>query len=276
MYAQNISYQQEIDQWHKQRIKELRADDGWLNLVGLFWLKEGRSSFGSGKQNNIFFPKGTIADYAGYFERSGKKIMLKVASGVNIKVNGKPVHEVEIFPGETEEVPVVTSGNLQWVIIKREDKIGLRLRDLKSPAVAKFKDVERFKVDSNWRFPAHLETPEKTGTILITNVIGQTSKEKSAGILSFSIHGKKYTLNAMEEGNELFIVFSDQSSGVTTYPSGRFVYVQKPDANGNTYIDFNKAYNPPCAFTKFATCPLPPKQNDLSVYVKAGEKYKMD
>jgi uncharacterized protein len=273
-FAQKISYNEEIEQWHKQRIKELRADDGWLNLVGLFWLQEGTTSFGAGSQNNIVFPKSTIADFAGYFERSGKKVILKVLTGVLIKVNGKAVHDAEIFNGDGYEGPIVTSGNLQWVIIKREDKIGVRLRNLKSPAVAAFKDTERFKVDSTWKIPAHLENPEKSGTILITNVIGQTSQEKSAGKLSFSIHGKKYSLNTLREGNELFIIFSDLTSGVSTYPSGRFVYAQIPGADGITYIDFNKSYSPPCAFTKFATCPLPPKENRLSLSITAGEKYK--
>ncbi len=273
--AQNISYQQSIDLWHQERLKELRADDGWLNLVGLFWLQEGTNSFGAGSQNNIVFPKGTIADFAGYFERSGKKVILKVSTGVLIKVNGKAVHDAEIFNGDGYEGPAVTSGNLQWTIIKRDDKIGVRLRNLKNPAVAAFKDTERFRVDSSWKIPAHMENPEKSGTILITNVIGQTSQEKSAGKLSFSIHGKKYSVNTLHEGNELFIIFSDITSGITTYPSGRFVYAQQPDRNGNTFIDFNKAYNPPCAFTKFATCPLPPKENRLSLNITAGEKYKI-
>ncbi len=273
-FAQKISYQQSIDQWHQERIKELRADDGWFNIVGLFWLEKGESSFGSGTENKVVFPKGTIESLAGYFNRSGGKVILRVAKGVIIKVNGKTVQEAEIFDENTEVATVVTSGSLQWTIIKRENKIGLRLRDLKSPAASKFKDIERYKVDSSWRIKAHLENPEKSGIILITNVIGQTSKEKSAGKLSFIIQGEKYSLNTMQEGNELFIIFSDQTSGNTTYPSGRFLYASLPDKNGNTYVDFNKAYNPPCAFTRFATCPLPPKENRLSLNITAGEKYK--
>ena len=149
--------------------------------------------------------------------------------------------------------------------------MGLRLRDLASPLLTSFNGTERFALDSNLKLIAHLE-PTQQNKLLIANVLGQISPLASPGKLVFNINGTTYTLDALEEGDELFILFGDATSGKETYPAGRFLYTNKPDANGNTILDFNKAFNPPCAFTKFATCPLPPKQNILPISIKAGEK----
>ncbi len=268
----NPAYQKEIDDWHATRITELKANTGWLNLVGLYWLDEGKNSFGSGAQNNIVFPKGSIDDVAGYFERTGNTVKLVVENNTAIKMNGQPVKEAVVFQEDPAIVPVLSFGNLQWVIIKRDDKIGIRLRDLASPAPVAFKDVERFAVDAAWRVPAMLQTQAQPQSIDITNIIGQTSKQKSPGKLVFTLNSMQYTLDALEEGDHLFIIFGDATNGKTTYPSGRFLEVARPGADGKTVIDFNKAYNPPCAFTDFATCPLPPKQNRLVVKITAGEK----
>lgn len=266
------AYQKELDAWVAQRVADLKADDGWLNLVGLHWLEEGKNAFGSGDGNKIIFPKNSIVENAGYFERNGNTVKLVVANNAPIQVDGKPVTEAIIFAPGMENIPVVSSGNLRWSVIKREDKIGVRVRDLSSPLAASFTGTERFAADKKWIIPAKLQVPIIPASISITNVLGQTTAQKSPGKLAFSIDGKQYTLDAMEEGDELFMVFGDATSGVTTYPAGRFVYAKKPGADGNTVIDFNKAYNPPCAFTNYATCPLPPRQNILPVAVTAGEK----
>lgn len=270
VHAQS-NYQQAIEGWHNKRIESLKAESGWLNLVGLFWLEEGKNTFGSDKQNNIVFPTGSIAAQAGYFERKGNTVKLIVAEGVNITINGKPIKEAIVFHPDTVRTPTTVAGNLKWTIIKRDNKIGIRLRDIKSPAVAAFKGIERFAVDSTWKIEASLQAAPKA-SIAITNVLGQTNEQQSPGKLLFTINGKQYSLDALEEGNELFIIFGDATSGKTTYPAGRFLYATKPGANGKTILDFNKAYNPPCAFTDFATCPLPPKQNILPIAFTVGEK----
>lgn len=266
------AYQKELDTWTAQRIKDLKADNGWLNLVGLHWLEEGKNAFGSGGGNKIIFPKNSIAENAGYFERSGNTVKMVVANNTPIQVDGKTVAEAVIFASGMQQTPVVACGNLRWSVIKREDKIGIRVRDLGSPLAASFTGTERFSPDEKWIIPAKLQAPALPASISITNIIGQTTAQKSPGKLVFSIEGKQYTLDALEEGDELFMVFGDATSGVTTYPAGRFVYAKKPGADGNTVIDFNKAYNPPCAFTNYATCPLPPSQNILPVAITAGEK----
>lgn len=266
------AYQKQLDTWVANRTAGLKADDGWLNLVGLHWLEEGKNTFGSGMGNKIIFPANSIAENAGYFERTGNTVKLVVANNTPVQVDGKPVTEAVIFTPGMENTPVVSSGSLRWSVIKREDKIGVRVRDLNSPLAASFTGTERFPADEKWVVPAKLKAPAMPASISITNIIGQTTSQKSPGKLVFNIDGRQYTLDAMEEGDELFIVFGDATSGITTYPSGRFVYAKKPGADGNTIIDFNKAYNPPCAFTNFATCPLPPSQNILPVAVTAGEK----
>ena len=159
-----------------------------------------------------------------------------------------------------------------WVVIKREDKVGIRFRNLKAKTLLNFKDIERFPIQAKWHIQAKLVQPAQN-FLMITNVLGQTVSSKNAGKLVFEIEGKSFSLDVIDEnGPTLFIVFADQTSGKTTYGAGRFIDIPKPDKNGNTSIDFNNAYNPPCAFTAFATCPLPPEQNRLSISIEAGEK----
>jgi uncharacterized protein (DUF1684 family) len=162
--------------------------------------------------------------------------------------------------------------HFSWVVIKREDKVGIRFRNLKAKTLLDFKGIERFSVQTKWHVKAKLVKPVQD-YLMITNVLGQTVSSKNAGKLLFEIDGKNYSLDVIDEnGPNLFIVFADQSSGRTTYGAGRFIDIPKPDKDGNTTIDFNNAYNPPCAFTSYATCPLPPAQNRLAIMIEAGEK----
>ena len=159
-----------------------------------------------------------------------------------------------------------------WVVIQREDKVGVRFRNLKAKTLLEFKGLERFPVDPKWRVKSKV-IPQNQNPLMIMNVLGQNTAQKHGGQLVFEIEGKTYRLDAIDEGGvRLFVTFADATSGKTTYGSGRFIELDKPDADGYTYIDFNKAYNPPCAFTEFATCPLPPPQNRLSIAIPAGEK----
>jgi uncharacterized protein (DUF1684 family) len=159
-----------------------------------------------------------------------------------------------------------------WNIIQREDKVGIRFRNLKSATLLHFKDIDRFAVNEKWKIKAILNPPVQS-QLMIMNVLGQNTATKNAGKLFFQIEGKEYSLDVIDEGGpQYFITFADATSGKTTYGAGRFIELPKPDTNGNTEIDFNKAYNPPCAFTAFATCPLPPPQNRLPIAITAGEK----
>jgi uncharacterized protein (DUF1684 family) len=268
-----VAYAKEVEAWHAERIADLRAADGWLDLVGLYWLQEGRNSFGSALDNTIVFPFGTISPSAGFFQRTGDSVSMHIMGVSGVTVDGRPSKDAIIFNKDSLRQPTVAIGSLRFSIIRRGDKLGVRLRDLNSPAMRSFKDVPRYPVDTAWRIPAVLQRAGAPASIAITNVLGQTSQQKSPGKLVFTYRGSQYTLETMEEDDGLFIVFADGTTGKTTYQAGRFVHAQMPTgADGTTVIDFNKAYNPPCAFTSFATCPLPPKGNVLPVDVEAGEK----
>lgn len=266
------SYQNEINAWYQTRSKSLTAENGWLNLAGLYWLEEGKNSFGSDEHEKIKFPPGTIPGEAGYFELKNGIVTQYTSNGITILVNGQATKKAIIFDTISRTAPVCAYENLRWIIIRRGSKTGLRLRDLKSKSVSTFRGIEHYPADTNWIVTATLRTTTGLNSIAITNVLGQVNAEKSPGKLYFSISGREYALDALEEGNNLFIIFADATSGETTYPSGRFLLAEKTSNGGKTTLDFNKAYNPPCAFSDYATCPLPPKQNILPIAVTAGEK----
>lgn len=270
---QHEAYEREIDQWHIKRLEKVKADDGWLNLLGLLWLEPGANSFGSGDENKIVFPTKKIASEAGYFFVQGNEVRIKVNPGVSILSEGKPVTDEVIFHQDSSSGRVLLSGSLVWNVIRRDDKLGIRLRDLKSDAVTSFKGVDRFPVDPDYRVEARFIKSDTAHTINITNAIGQTTAQSSPGKLVFRLLGEQRELDVLQ-GNEeeFFIVFADGTTGVETYDGGRFIYVKKPKGDETTVIDFNKAYNPPCVFTPYATCPLPPAQNVLKIAIRSGEK----
>ncbi len=269
------SYENEVNAWHADRVeKQLVGERGWLNLAGLFWLNEGFNTFGSDPSNDVVFPEGTIAANAGTFIVQQGTVTMQVSEGVKISKDSVEVtHEVIHFP-DSAYYPQFSNGRLQWFIIDRSGKLGVRLRDLESEAVKQFKGVDRYAIDPHWRVEAIFEKYDPIRQIDITNILGQTYQSPCPGALVFSIDGVEYRLDAIDDGTagEYYILFGDNTNKYETYPSGRYMYVKHPDDDGKVIVDFNKSYNPPCAFTEFATCPLPPKQNVLDLTIKAGEK----
>lgn len=266
------SYNDEIERWFQQRYAALKKEDGWLNLVGLYWLEQGKNTFGTNDQNMLVFPKEFGIPFAGYVELINGKVILEANKNIPLKVNGKQQQHPIIFSVDSNINASVSFNSFHWRVIKREDKIGIRLRNNNAPLVKSFQSINRFKTDSTWRITASFQAPLFPSTLPIKNVIGQTVQMKLLGKLIFSIGGKIYSLDAVEEGDDLFVIFGDATNSSSTYGAGRFLLVDKPNTEGKTFIDFNKAYNPPCAFTKFATCPLPPLQNILPISITAGEK----
>jgi uncharacterized protein (DUF1684 family) len=239
----------------------------------LYWLEPGKNTFGTSDQVQIKFPTNSITANAGWFEyNGGKTVILHTNNETNVLVNGVAKKDAVVFSIDSTKPIVCAYGTLRWTIIKRDDKIGIRLRDLNSSLVKEFKGIERFAVDSTLKVKAYLQKPVQPASVFITNVLRQTNAEKSPGKLIFTLNNQQYSLDALEEGNQLFIIFGDATSGKETYATGRFLSAAFPDASGYTVLDFNKAYNPPCAFTSYATCPLPPKQNVLPIAITAGEK----
>ncbi|MFN3840927.1 MAG: DUF1684 domain-containing protein [Cyclobacteriaceae bacterium] len=266
------AYNKTIEDWQQKRNAYQVSEDGWVNLAGLFWLKEGINAFGSGKMNDLVFPQGKIPEQAGYFIVQGNAVTVKANKGVLFTVNGKQVDGGTLFHPDSSRISMAY-GPLRWFVIKREDKLGIRLRDLENPLLKEFKGIEFFPIDRQWRVEGKVEWADSSRTIEITNVLGQTLQQRSVATLVFDYSGKTYRLDALDEGNdEFFIIFGDETNARETYGAGRYLYVPLPDSAGRVIIDFNKAYNPPCAFTEFATCPLPPKQNVLPFAVTAGEK----
>jgi len=272
--AQDNAYKKSIDAWHKMRIEYLKKPDGWLNLEGLFWLHKGKNSFGSAATSDCHYDNSNFPAFLGNFILEGDSVIWEQGKAETISINKVKAELSKAYKVfDTKGVAAnMDWGQFSWVIIKREDKIGIRFRNLKAKTLLNFKDIARFPVNESWRIKAKLVQPVQN-FLMITNVLGQTVSSKNAGKLVFEKDGKTFSLDVIDEsGPQLFIVFADQTSGKSTYGAGRFIDIPKPDKDGNTEIDFNNAYNPPCAFTAFATCPFPPKQNRLSIAIEAGEK----
>ncbi len=273
------NYSKSINSWHEMRIEYLKKPDGWLNLEGLYWLKKGKNTFGQAQENDcryinpnpadVYFP-----DYLGDFILEGDSVVWASGNKYPVTVNKQLIAagaKALVFK-ENRNSPIMEWRQFSWTIIKREEKVGVRFRNLKSSTLLQFKGIERFAIDSNWRVKAKLIPPTQN-FLMITNVLGQTTSSKNAGKLVFTLQGQAFSLDVIDEGGAtLFITFADETAGKTTYGAGRFIDIVKPDSEGNTFIDFNIAYNPPCAFTEFATCPLPPVQNRLPIAITAGEK----
>ncbi|MBK8944548.1 MAG: DUF1684 domain-containing protein [Ignavibacteriae bacterium] len=267
----SAEYKKEIEDWHKKRIENLKKETGWLNLVGLFWLQDGENSFGSGENNKIIFPKNSPTEI-GKFIKNDSKILFESNPNVNVFSDGKKVDKIVMKIDLSGNPTILESGSLKWFIIKRDEKYGIRLRDLNSDLVKNFSGIERFPIDENWKITAKFIPYEKPKEVEIPTIIGTIEKEISPGKLNLKIDEKEYFLEPTSAGEKLFLVFADLTSGEETYGAGRFLVVEKPDSNNNVIIDFNKSYIPPCAFTKFATCPLPTDENKLRVKITAGEK----
>ena len=273
--AQSGNYSDSINRWHQQRIQDLKAPDGWINLVGLFWLQPGINRLGSSTSNELILAHPNMPARAGYFEWVNQEVYWVTEPGITITENSVPVNRQLVYSQELINIPQLTLEDLRFTVIARGDKIGIRMRDLHSPALDSFHTIPRFPVNRNWKLKAYFE-PRESRKIEILNVLGQVNRENSPGKLAFTYQQKTYRLDVLEEGDQWFILFADATSGKTTYPTGRFLYVSQKKPGEEIYIDFNQAFNPPCAFTPYATCPLPPPQNRLSFAVNAGEQYQHD
>lgn len=266
------NYVEEIRQWHHQREEALKQEDGWLNLAGLFWLREGVNTIGADNRNDVVLPKAKADAVLGKLILSNGNVRFVAAPKAEVSAGRVRVTDTLIFSDSSKNPVVLAHGSLRWFIIKRGNKYGVRLRDLEHPALKNFTGVPMYEIDRRWRIRAHMEPAAFDRTIAITDVLGQVSYQPSPGTLVFEWEGKTYKLDAVESGEQLLILFGDDTNMHQTYAAGRFLYAEKPDSTGYTILDFNKAINPPCAFTEFATCPLPPPQNRLALAVRAGEK----
>ncbi len=222
--------------------------------------------------NKMVFPKVQSPAKAGSLKVQKGTVRLEVQPGATITSEGKPVSSMELKSDATENPTMLDLGTLRFYVIDRGGKLGVRLRDREHPARKSFQGIASYPIDPKWRVEAKFEAHEKK--IPILNILGMVEDTPSPGTLVFQMDGKTYSLDAILEKGEtdFFIIFGDQTNGKETYAAGRYVYTAPPDKDGKVVLDFNKAYNPPCVFSPYATCPLPPKQNKLAARIEAGEK----
>jgi uncharacterized protein len=268
--APDAAYVQSFEKWKADQTADLK--ESWLSLAGLFWLKPGANTFGSDAANAIVFPKGPAR--AGEFDLSGKEVTLKALPEAHATIAGKPVSSAKLEPDTAEHVTRVEMGSLRFHIIVRGEHVGVRLRDTESAAAHDFKGMMFFPLDLNYRVTATWIPSDGKNTVEVPNALGEVTAEPVPGTAVFKVNGQELKLTAIggDSKTGLFIVFNDLTAKSDTYPGGRFLDTG-PIMDGHVVLDFNRAYNPPCAVTPYATCPLAPKENRLAIAITAGEKF---
>lgn len=258
-------------EWRQRRHERLSSEDGWLTLVGLDWLKDGDNRLGSGADSDIRLPGGPA--HWGTITVDGDEISFAPAVGESITVDGAPASPARLVADNQGQPTVVRSGTLSFHVIYR-GSYALRVKDTQAPTLLAFTGVDNYPIDASWRFDARFIPAEPGQTIEIGDVLGQVNPMPVLGTIEFQRDGQSYSLLGLsEEGSDsIWFLFADRTTGRETYGAGRFLYSDGMPENGRVVVDFNKAYNPPCAFSEFSTCPLPPQQNRLDLAVTAGER----
>jgi len=267
------AYRAGIHEWQAQRAARLTADDGWLTVAGLFWLEPGLNLMGSAMDNDIRLPSNSSPARAGSFLLEGNRVSVESLPGVPLLSHGQPVERMTLRSDRDGATDTLSLGDLRMTVIRRSKGLGVRVRDLAAPARRDFAGIECYPIDPSWRIEARWVPYDPPKPVEIPNIVGSIDTMMSPGRAEFEREGRRFSLEpVLEEGDtELFFIFKDATSGEETYPPGRFLYSPTP-TGGTVMLDFNRAYNPPCAFTPYATCPLPPPQNVLAIGVRAGEK----
>ncbi len=270
------TFQKELAEWKAGRSERLHSPTGWLTLIGLDWLKEGDNAVGSAPDAVVKLPADRAPARAGRLTLAGGKVTFTPETKVAFTVDGKPLTApVELRSDEHAAEPsLVALGSVSFFVISRNGRLGVRVRDSASPTRTAFTGVESFPPDPTWRVDARFEPYPPGRTLQVPTILGTVDSMAEPGAVVFEHDGKSYRLDTvLEEGEtDLFIIFGDLTNRHETYGGGRFLYAKPADANGRVMLDFNRSYNPPCVFTPYATCPLPPPQNKLPVRIEAGEK----
>lgn len=266
----DTTYTAEIEAWRAQAEASLRAENGWLALAGLFWLQVGENRFGGDPDLPIALPPDTVPALAGSLHYDGVTATLVAAPGVGLLVNGEPAATCPLRSDADGQPDLVQIGRVSFFLIQRGARLGVRARDPESPARRSFGGRRWFTPQPQYRISARFVPYEPPRTISNLNILGDTEEKLSPGYAAFTIDGQAVTLDATGGAGSLMFVFRDGTSGHETYGAARFLSAPAP-ADGAVELDFNKAVSPPCAFTAYATCPLPPRQNVLTVRIPAGE-----
>lgn len=255
----------------QQRAEQLLADHSWLTLAGLFWLQDGVNPVGADPNNVVVLAAAGIPAQAGTIELGNGATRLQVAPGVVMTHNGEPVTDLLLRHDMSGATDYVTIGTLTFLVIKRGERYAIRLYDTANPARQHFPGLSWYPIDPALCVEAHYEPHTPARTLAIATGHGDITPSVNPGVVYFTVAGHECALEAEDRGNKLFFNFRDLTNRDTTYPAGRFLYTDGP-VNGKVTLDFNQATNPYCAYTVYATCPLPPAQNRLPVRIEAGEK----
>ena len=269
----NEQYEQSIDKWRQEMDTNLRRENGWLALAGLFWLRNGTNVIGSDRSSDIILPQ-RAPRRLGTFEFDGNNVTLTVEDDTVVEVNGVPTTGI-VLDADQEDVPsFITFNDIRMVVVRRSKGVGIRVWDNTRQERRTFPRRQWYPVKEEFRIPAAYTRYEQMKIVKMPDILGAVQDEEIHGYVTFEFNGQKHDLIATElPDHRLFIQFMDQTNGNLTYPSGRYYYTDAYEEGKPFFLDFNKAYNLPCAFTDYATCTFPPPENHLNVAVEAGEKY---
>jgi uncharacterized protein (DUF1684 family) len=271
---QVLAYRQQIEAWRTARERALAAPDGWLSLAGLFILQKGEHRVGSGADNEIVLPQSAPA-HLGTIRLAQGKVWLTVTAETPVRVDGVPVEHVELVDNSSGQQPtVVQVGSVSFFIHKFGNELAIRVKDSNHPAIQAFTGCKWFEIDPAYCVEGQLVRESSPAAIPVKTSVKTEAEYQSVGAVEFMLQGQSLRLlaSATRKPEELFIIFRDGTAGRQTYGAGRYLYANV-DETGKVVLDFNKAYNPPCAFTPYATCSLPPQANVLSFPIEAGERY---
>lgn len=267
--AEDPGYVQTIESWQAEREANLKKDSSWLTVAGLYWLREGENWVGSSPDNDFVLPEGTAPDVVGRFEFENRKATFHAADGVTITQNDEPVQSVVLEMGEKHALAI---NNLKMWLHYSGPRLAIRLRDLDASLRKDFTGLKWFPVDERFRVQARYTPHPEPKTIDMLNILGDIESFESPGYVDFELNGEAIRMEPLSSrGGALWFVYRDGTSGKESYPAARFLRTEPPE-NGEVTIDFNRSYNPPCAYNPHTTCPMPTKENRLKMRIEAGEK----
>jgi uncharacterized protein len=278
--APQMSWEDEVAAWKRSRFERLQKPDGWLTLVGLGWLKAGENSIGSDPKSTVLLPAGKAPARLGTLRLTGgakPTVTFSAESGVAVTRKGAAVSTLVLVSDADakadDEPTLLQHGSLSFFLIRRGDRLGIRVKDSESAALKAFQGLDYFPLDRSLKLEGRFEPAAEVKEIPIPNALGFDEPILSPGHVVFTLQGQEHRLLALDDTGDgrLFLVFGDKTNGRETYGGGRFLYTDPPQA-GRVTVDFNRSYNPPCVFTPYATCPLPPRENRLPLRIEAGEK----
>lgn len=268
LVGQQGDYKTSQEAWRATREATLTADNGWLTMSAFHFLREGPNSFGASPLNDLVLPEGP--EQAGDFVLRDHEVFLRATEGQTLAVNAEPVTETRLYPTESTRQNLTIGDITLWVHYSG-DRLAVRVSDPNSEIRTSFTGLKWFPIDARYRVHGRFVPHDQPLTVALPNILGDIETFTSHGSVAMTVNGRETTMLPMTSGERLWFIFRDLTSGTETYPAARFLYADAPDEEGWTTVDFNQAYNPPCAFNPYTTCPLPPQPNRLDVRIEAGE-----